>query len=88
MPEMNLRQPCKSGKPWFTNSTCGPFTENKERIEKFKETGDSRNMCQNELDKTCFRHDLTYGDFKDLPKRISSDKVFRDKAFNIVKSPK
>ena len=34
MPEMNLRQ---SG---FTYSACVPFTENKERIRKFKETGD------------------------------------------------
>ena len=36
MPEMHLRQ------PGFTYSACGSFTENKERIQKFKETGDSR----------------------------------------------
>ena len=36
VPEMNLRQ------PQFTYSACGPFTKNKERIEKFKETGDGR----------------------------------------------
>ena len=35
MPEMHLRQ------PGFTYNTCGPFTKNKERIQKFKETGDS-----------------------------------------------
>ena len=29
-----------------------------------------------------------YGDFKDFKKRITSDKVLRDKAFNIDKSPK
>ena len=34
MPEMNLRQ------PGFTYSACGPFTKNKERMKKFKETGD------------------------------------------------
>ena len=33
MPEMHLRQ------PGFTYSVCGPFTKNKERIQKFKETG-------------------------------------------------
>ena len=33
MPEMHLRQ------PGFTYSACGPFTKNKERIQKFKETG-------------------------------------------------
>ena len=35
MPKMNLRQ------PRFTCSACGPFTKNKERLQKFKETGDS-----------------------------------------------
>ena len=33
MPEMHLRQ------PEFTYSACSPFTKNKERIKKFKETG-------------------------------------------------
>ena len=36
MPEMHLRQ------PGFAYSACGPFTKNKERIQKFKETGDSK----------------------------------------------
>ena len=31
---------------------------------------------------------MTYGDFKDLAKRIVSDKVLRDEAFNTAKSPK
>ena len=31
---------------------------------------------------------MTYGDFKDLVRRTTSDKVFRDKAFNIAKNPK
>ena len=48
MPEMHLRQPV------FTYSACGPLTKNKERIEEFKETGDSRHIYQNKLDKTCF----------------------------------
>ena len=29
-----------------------------------------------------------YGDFKDLKRRTFSDKVLRDKAFNIAKTPK
>ena len=57
MPEMHLRQ------PGFTNSACGPFTKNKKRTEKFKETGDSRYIYQNELYKICFQHDMVYGDF-------------------------
>ena len=34
MPEMHLRQ------AGFTYSACGPFTKNKERIQRFKKTGD------------------------------------------------
>ena len=36
MPEMHLKQSA------FTYSACGPFPKNKERIQKFKETADSR----------------------------------------------
>ena len=52
MTEIHLRQ------ARFTYSACGTFTKNKERIQKFKETGDSRYIYQNELDKACFQHDL------------------------------
>ena len=31
---------------------------------------------------------MAYGDFKDLGRRTASDKVLRDKAFNMVKNPK
>ena len=82
MPEMHLKQ------PGFTNSACKPFTKNKERIQKFKETGDASYIYKNELDKACFQHDMAYGDFKDLARRTTSDKVLRDKAFNIAKNPK
>ena len=82
MPEMHLKQ------PRFTYSACGPFTKNKRRIKKFKQTGDSRYIYQNQLDKACFQHDMVYGDFKDSNRRRATDKVLRDKAFNIVKNPK
>ena len=72
----------------FTYSACGPFTKNKERIKKFKETGDTSYIYKNELDKACFQHDMAYGDFKDLARRKASDKVLRDNAFNITKNPK
>ena len=62
MPEMHLRQ------PGFTYIGCGPFTKNKERIQKFKQTGVSRYIYRNELDKACFQHDMAYEDFKDLIK--------------------
>ena len=62
MPEMHLKQ------PGFTYSACRPFTKNKKRIQKFKETGDTSYIYKNELDKACFQHDIAYGDFKDLTK--------------------
>ena len=74
--------------PGFTYSACGPFTKNKERIQKFKEAGDTSYIYKNELDKVCFQHDMVYGDFKDLERRTASGKVLRDKAFNIAKNPK
>ena len=40
--------------PGFTYSACGPFTENKERIQKFKEAGSTSYIYKNELDKVCF----------------------------------
>ena len=82
MPEMHLKQ------PKFTYSACGQFTKKKERIQKFKETGDTSYIYKNELDKACFQHDMAYGDFKNLARRTFSDKVLRDKTFNIAKNPK
>ena len=83
MRKMHLR------KPQFTYSACGPFTKNKERIQKFKGTWDSRYIYyKNELEKACFQHDMTYEDFKHLAKRAAADKVLRDKAFNIAKGSK
>ena len=82
MPEMHSRQ---SG---FIYSACEPFTKIKEGIQKIKETGDSRYIYQNEIDKAYFEHDMTYGNFKDLAERTASDKILPDKAFNIAKNPK
>ena len=82
MPEMHLKQ------PGFTYSACGPFTKNKERIEKFMQTGNTDFIYKNELDKACFQHDMAYGKSKDLAKRTQSDKVLRDKAFKIASDPK
>ena len=43
---------------------------------------------RHELDKACFKHDMAYGDFKDLSRRAAADKVLRNKAFNIAKDRK
>ena len=78
MPEMHSRQ------PGFTCSAWGPFTKNKERIEKFIKTGNTDFIYKNELDKACFQHGMAYGKPKDLVKKTQSDKVLRDKAFKIA----
>ena len=82
MPEMHLRQ------PGFTYSACGPFTKNKERIQKFKEIGDTSYIYKNELDKAYFQHDMAYGDLKDFPKITAADKVLKSKAFKIASDQK
>ena len=82
MPEMHLRE------PQFTYSACGPFTKHKQRIQKFKETGDRNCIYKNELDKARFAHDVAYSDSKHLTKRTVADKMLRNKAFNIAKDPK
>ena len=82
IPEIYLRQ------PQFTYSACGPFTKHDQRIQKFKETGDTNYVCKNELDKACFVHDATYSDSKDLTKRTVADKILKNKAFDIAKDPK
>ena len=73
MPEMHFRQPVALDKSGFTYSACGPFTKNKE--------------LDNELDKACFQHDMTYGDFRDLTRKTASHKILHDKAFNTAKNP-
>ena len=82
MPEIHLRQ------PQFTYCACGPFTRHEERIQKFKETGDTSYVFKNELDKACFVHDAAYSDSKDLTKRTIADKNLKNRAFDIAKDPK
>ena len=81
MPKMHLKQ------PEFTYSACGPFTKNKERIEKFMQTVNTNSIYKNELDKACFQHDMAYDKSRDLVKRTQSDKVLKDKAFKIASDP-
>ena len=52
MAKMHLKQ------PGFTYSACGPFTKNKERFEKFMQTGNIDFIYKNDLDEACFQHDI------------------------------
>ena len=58
MSEMHLKQ------PGFTYIACGPFTKNRERIEKFMQTGKTDFIYRNELDKACFQHIWLMEDLK------------------------
>ena len=78
IPEMHLIHPV------FPYSACRPFTKNKERIKKSKETEHSRYNYQSQVAKACFQHDMAYGDFKGLKVLI---KYYEIKAFNIAKNP-
>ena len=49
MAELHLRQ------PGFTYSTCGLFTKNKERIDKFMRSGNTDFIYKNEFEKACFQ---------------------------------
>ena len=80
MPELHLKQ------PGFTYSDCGLFTKHCERIQKFRGTGNLKHLYRNELEKACFAHDTAYSDSKDLAKRTISDKILKDRAYEIAQS--
>ena len=82
MLEMHLRQ------PQFVYSACDPFTRHKERIKKFKRTGDRRLLYRNELDKACFKHDAAYAKYKDVENRLISDQKLRNSAYDVASNPK
>ena len=46
--ELHLRQ------PGFTYSDCEPLTKHRQKIKKFRGTGNLKQLCRNELDKACF----------------------------------
>ena len=52
------------------------------------QTEDTNFIYENELDKACFQHDVAYGKAKKLVKRTQSDKVLKDKAFEIARDSK
>ena len=77
IPELHLWQ------SRFTYSSCVKFLKHGERIRKFKQV-----IYKNELHKACFAHDAAFADRKDLAKKIVSDKVLKDRVYEIVLNPK
>ena len=76
MSEAYLRQ------PGFTYSAWNHL------LLKKKEYKNWRYIYQNELDKASFEHDTDYGDSKNLPRIITSNKLLHDKTFNLAKNKK
>ena len=81
MPETHLRQ------PGYTYSACGPFTKNKQTIQKFMQLGDTNYLYKNELDKACFEFNMGYGKYKDLQRRTQSGNVLKEIDFEIANNP-
>ena len=65
----------------FTYSSCGPFTKHCERIQKFRETSNLKQLYRNELYKAYFAHDAAYSDSKDLAKKTISDRILKDRPY-------
>ena len=80
MPELHLKH------PGFTYSACGPLIKHCKRIQGFRETGNLKHLYGNELDKACFAHDAAYSYGKDLAKRTISDKILKDRAYEIARN--
>ena len=75
MPKLHFRH------PGFTYGACGPFTKHRERIQKFRETGNLKHLYRNELDKACFVRDVAYFDSNELAKTIISGKILKDTSY-------
>ena len=82
MPQLHLKQ------PEFIYSACGSFTKHRERIQKFRGKVNLKHLYRNELDKACFAYDAAYSDSKDIAKRTISDKIFKDRAYEIARNRK
>ena len=63
-------------------------TELKKSIERFMQTRNTDFIYRNDLDKTCFQHDMVYGKSKDIANGTQSDRLLIDKPFKIASDPK
>ena len=61
------------------------FIKHRERTRKFREKGNLKPLFRSELDKACFSHDAVYSDSKDAAKRTISDKILKDRTYEIDK---
>ena len=54
--------------------------------QKNRGTGNLKHLYRNELDISCFANDAAHADSKDLAKRIISNKILKDKAYEITRN--
>ena len=80
MLEFHLKQ------PGFIYRTCGTFTKYRERIQKFREAGNSEHLYRNDLGKSYFAHDAANSDSKDLARRTTLYKVLKDRTYEIARN--
>ena len=73
MPEMHLVESIVK-----KYSACGSFTKHTQRIQDFLNTNKLSYIYKNDLDKTCFQHDMADNKFKDLEERTQSDIVLKN----------
>ena len=80
IPELHLKQ------PEFTYSACGHLLNIMKEFKKIREIGKLKHLYRNDLDKACFAHDAAYSYSKDLAKRTISDKILKDRAYEIARN--
>ena len=64
------------------------LSKTKKEYENLKKQGIRYTFVKTNQIKLVFNMKWPMKDFKDMPKRTASDKILRDKAFNIAKNPK
>ena len=76
VPKLHLRE------PGFADSACGVLTKHCKIIKTFKE------IYKNELGQACFVHNVAYSVSNVSSKRTVSDKVLKDRGYEIAINPK
>ena len=69
-------------------SSYRPFTNHRERIQKFKELDNLKHVYKKELEKACFDHDGVYSGIEDLARKTNSDKILKKSPYDIALNPK
>ena len=81
MSELHLRQQV------LTYKGCESFTKHRQRIQKFREIDNLKQLYRNKVDKISFAYNAAFPDGKYLAKRTISDKTLKDITYKIPKNP-